>query len=53
MDSGYEGHVTRHIPGIFYSTGPLGVGASVGASFALAEKLKEKNEKVFLYQSWF
>lgn len=36
----YEGHVTRHVPGVEYGTGPLGIGVSVAASFALAEKLK-------------
>src|SRR3989338_5807148 len=25
----YEGHVTRHVPGVEYGTGPLGIGVSV------------------------
>jgi len=36
----YEGHVTRHVPGIWYGTGPLGAGVSAASGFALAEKLK-------------
>jgi len=40
----YEGHVTRHVTGVEYGTGPLGVGVSVAASFALAEKLKAQSD---------
>lgn len=43
----YEGHVTRHVPGVWYGTGPLGIGVSVASAFAMAEKLKGSNEKVF------
>lgn len=43
----YDGHVSRHVPGIWYGTGPLGIGVSVGAAFALAEKIKGTNKKVF------
>jgi len=43
----YEGHVTRHVKGITYGTGPLGIGVSVAGSFALAEKLKNTERKVF------
>lgn len=43
----YEGHVTRHVPGILYGTGPLGIGVSVGAGFALAEKLHNQEKKAF------
>ena len=45
--SKFEGHVTRHVPGIHFGTGPLGIGVSIASSFALAEKLKNKNEKIF------
>lgn len=45
--SKFEGHVTRHVEGVFYGTGPLGVGVSVSASFALAEKLRKTGKKVF------
>lgn len=44
----YEGHITRHVPGIWYGTGPLGVGVSVGAGFAWAGKHEKKDEKVFV-----
>ncbi len=47
IESPYEGHVTRHVKGVHYGTGPLGIGVSVGASFALAEKLNGSNKKVF------
>jgi len=43
----YEGHVTRHVPGVWYGTGPLGCGVSAASGFALAKKLKKENEKVF------
>ncbi len=43
----YEGHVTRHVPGVWYGTGPLGAGISAAAGFALAEKMKHSKEKVF------
>lgn len=47
LGSIYEGHVTRHVNGVWYGTGPLGIGVSVAAAFALAEKLKNSGEKVF------
>jgi transketolase len=43
----YEGHVTRHVPGIWYGTGPLGTGISAAAGFALAEQLHSSGKKVF------
>ncbi len=43
----YEGHITRHVPGIWFGTGPLGVGVSAATGFALAEKLSGKNRRVF------
>lgn len=43
----YEGHVARHVPGVLYSTGPLGIGASVASGFAWAEKMKSSGKKVF------
>lgn len=45
--SKFEGHVTRHIPGIPFGTGPLGSGISAAAGFAYAEKLKGSDKKVF------
>lgn len=47
LGSVYEGHVTRHVKGIEYGTGPLGVGVSIGCSFAQAEKYNKTNNKVF------
>ncbi|MBU0667992.1 transketolase [Patescibacteria group bacterium] len=47
LGSIYEGHVTRHVKGVYYGTGPLGIGVSVAAAFALAEKLHGSSEKVF------
>lgn len=43
----YEGHVTRHVPGVFYGTGPLGTGISAASGFALAEKLKHTKKTVY------
>lgn len=48
LGSPYEGHVTRHIPGIHFGTGPLGVGVSVAAGMALAEKKKKTEKRVFM-----
>lgn len=50
IGSVYEGHVTRHIPGIYFGTGPLGVGTSATAGFAYAAKLEAgegEAQKVF------
>lgn len=44
----YEGHVNRKIKGVWYGTGPLGIGASVAAGFALSDMLTKRDEKVFL-----
>lgn len=38
VGSVYEGHITRHVKGIDYGTGPLGIGASVAAGKAWSEK---------------
>lgn len=45
----YEGHITRHVPGIWYGTGPLGIGVSVASAFAWKEKHNNPNnpQKVF------
>jgi len=43
----FEGHITRHIKGIPYGTGPLGIGVSVASAFAIAEKISGKNRRVF------
>ncbi len=45
----FEGHITRHVDGVWYGTGPLGIGVSVGSSFALGEKLNKSDKKVFTF----
>lgn len=45
--SEFEGHVTRHVPGVWYGTGPLGAGVSAATGFALAQKLKKEKKKVY------
>ncbi len=47
-DDIYEGHVNRQVQGVFYGTGPLGVGASAAAGMATAARLQKKDEHVFL-----
>lgn len=43
----YEGHVTRHVSGVWYGTGPLGAGVSAAAGFALAEKMNKSEKSVY------
>lgn len=45
--SKFEGHITRHIPGIWYGTGPLGAGVSAAAGFAHSERQKGSDQSVF------
>lgn len=48
--SKFEGHVTRHVDGVVYGTGPLGTGISAASGFAVAEKvlgLAQSGRKVF------
>lgn len=47
IGSNFEGHVTRHVDGIWYGTGPLGIGVSVASAFAKAAQLKKDGKKVF------
>lgn len=47
LGSKFEGHVTRHIPGIYFGTGPLGVGVSAAAGFAKAEQMQETGKMVW------
>ena len=44
----YEGHVNRKIKGIHYGTGPLGIGGSVAAGFAVGDKIMGRDETIFL-----
>lgn len=39
--SKFEGHITRHIPGVWYGTGPLGTGVSAAVGFAWSQRRKE------------
>lgn len=43
----YEGHVTRHVDGVDYGTGPLGIGVSVASAFAMATKLRGEEKKSY------
>lgn len=47
----FEGHVTRGIPGVEWTTGNLGQGLSAGVGFALASKIKEQDYHVFVAMS--
>lgn len=47
----FEGHVTRGIPGVEWTTGNLGQGLSAGVGFALAAKIKEQDYHVFVAMS--
>ncbi|HOO74379.1 MAG TPA: transketolase [Tepiditoga sp.] len=47
----FEGHVTRGIPGIEWSTGNLGQGLSVGVGMALAAKLTNDDSRVYVFSS--
>ncbi|AEH50853.1 transketolase [Pseudothermotoga thermarum] len=47
----FEGHVTRGIPGIDWSTGNLGQGLSAGVGFALASKIKGLDYHVYVLMS--
>lgn len=43
----YEGHVTRHVPGVWYGTGPLGIGMAAATGMAQAAKLRGSDETIF------
>lgn len=45
--SKFEGHVTRHIPGIHFGTGPLGCGISAAAGMAWTEKKANSTQRVW------
>ena len=48
VGSKFEGHITRHVDGINYGTGPLGIGVSVAAGQAWAEKYLETGKNVYV-----
>ncbi|HRH23063.1 MAG TPA: transketolase [Candidatus Magasanikbacteria bacterium] len=45
--SKFEGHVTRHVPGVWYGTGPLAIGLSVACGTALGYKIKKLKQRVY------
>ena len=45
--SKFEGHVTRHIDGVHYGTGPLGCGISAAAGMAWSEKKNNPENRVW------
>nr|WP_249037260.1 transketolase [Petrotoga olearia] len=47
----FEGHVTRGIPGVEWSTGNLGQGLSAGVGMALAAKKRKKDYRVYVFSS--
>jgi len=51
VDSPYEGHCERHVPGVEWSTGNLGQGLSAGCGFALASKLRNLDYNTFVIMS--
>jgi transketolase len=51
IDSQYEGHIERDVPGIEWSTGNLGQGLSAACGFALASNLGNFNFKTFVVMS--
>ncbi|MGQ9465290.1 MAG: transketolase [bacterium] len=51
INSSFEGHVERHVPGVEWSSGNLGQGLSAGCGFALAAKLKNMNYHTFVVMS--
>ncbi|MCB9809808.1 hypothetical protein H6771_02440 [Candidatus Peribacteria bacterium] len=46
--SRYEGHITRHVPGVWYGTGPLGIGASVGCGIAIADERDDRSQRTWV-----
>ncbi|SHH41060.1 transketolase [Thermosipho atlanticus DSM 15807] len=47
----FEGHITRGIPGVEWTTGNLGQGLSAGVGMALAAKFKNKDYHVYVLMS--
>lgn len=47
----FEGHVTRGIPGIEWSTGNLGQGLSAGVGFAISSKINNINNRIYVFSS--
>ena len=51
IDTPFEGHVVRDLPGLEWSSGNLGQGLSAGCGFALASRMLGKNYHVFVAMS--
>ena len=51
IDSPFEGHIERHVPGVEWSTGNLGQGLSAGCGFALAARLNNMDYHTFVVMS--
>ncbi len=45
----FEGHIERTVPGVEWGTGNLGQGLSTACGFALASKLKEIDNQVYVF----
>lgn len=50
-NSPFEGHITRGIPGVEWTTGNLGQGLSAGVAFAMSAKLRKKDYYTFVLMS--
>lgn len=51
LDSPYEGHVVRPIPGIEWSSGNLGQGLAAGCGYALAARMKGLDYHTYVMMS--
>lgn len=51
IDSPFEGHIERHIPGVEWTTGNLGQGLSAGCGFALGSRLTGSGYHTFVFMS--
>jgi len=51
MESIFEGHIVREIPGIEWSTGNLGQGLAAGCGMAVAGKVKGEDWYIFVVMS--
>ncbi len=51
INSPFEGHVVRNVPGIEWSTGNLGQGLSAGCGLAIASKIHNLNFHTFVAMS--
>ncbi len=51
LESPFEGHVERRIPGVEWTTGNLGQGLSAGCGFALGARLGKLDYHTFVFMS--